>query len=103
MEVNGEKTVNIDGKDCWTIRQFSNLTGFSESRIRYLTYYGNSQRKLESISFGANKPMIVASELFDFPFTVPGRPVNGVGTIAIKFFLTAEGGLSFKEVVLAEE
>ena len=46
----------------------------------------NSQRKIKSIMLGANKPMICAEELFDFPFVLSGRPNKDVGLIAIKFY-----------------
>jgi hypothetical protein len=97
MEINTEKSININGKECWTVRQFSKLTGFAEPRIRYLIYYGNSQRKLKTVELASNKPMICAEEIFDFPFVLSGRPNKNIGLIALKFFINEKGKLQTKE------
>jgi hypothetical protein len=99
MEINGEKTVIINGKHFWTIRQFSKLTGFAEPRIRSLIYSGNSQRKLKAHYFASNKPMVHANELFDFPFVLTGRPSKDSKMTAIKYYLE-EGELSCKEIII---
>jgi len=97
MKIKNEETTNINGQDCWTVRQFSNLTGFAEPRIRSLIYFGNSQRKLKSVIFSSNKPMICAEELFNFPFVLSGRPLKNIGLTAIKFYLGEDGTLRSKE------
>lgn len=102
MEINGEKTVKIDGNNFWTIRQFSRLTGYAEPRIRALIYYGNSQRKLKAHYFASNKPMIYAEELFDFPFVTTGRPTRDSKTIAQRYYLL-EGELCCKEETIEKK
>lgn len=99
MKVNGEETVVINGESYWTVRQFSKLTGLTEPRIRALIYFGNSQRKLNSLSLGSNKPMIKAKELFDFPFVSSGRPPKDSGVLVTKFYLK-DDKLYSKEVMI---
>lgn len=72
MEINKEVSINIEGEQYWTVKQFSNLTGREEGTIRLLITKGNQLRRLKADYFGG-KPFIQASEIFDFPFKVTGR------------------------------
>jgi hypothetical protein len=102
MVVNGLKAIRIDKSLYWTVRQFSNLTGYSEPNIRSLIYYGNCIRKLKSFYFGSNKPLIYAEELFEFPFVFSGRPLKEhKNKIKVKrFYLNDEEKLSSREELI---
>lgn len=73
MEIQGEKTVQVDGVDYFFVGQFAKLTGYVDSSIRALIYKGNSIRTLRHINL-SDKPMIPVTELFDFPFVAKGPP-----------------------------
>lgn len=75
MIIEGECTVNLDGRDYWTVSQFSKLTNRKEGTIRVLISKGNRIRKLETKKLGG-KPFILAEELFNFPFVITGRPAD---------------------------
>jgi hypothetical protein len=102
MEINGIKAIEVNGVLYWTVRQFSKLTDYSEPRIRSLIYYGNCLRKLKSFSFGSNKPLIVARELFDFPFVLSGRPLKEFENCVKvkKFYIEESGRLKSREEVV---
>lgn len=73
MKVCGLNTTEINGEPYWTVAQFAILTNKKEQTIRYLILNGNRVRKLKAISIGG-KPFVLASELFEYPFIVTGRP-----------------------------
>lgn len=73
MIVKGEETVNINGTEYWTIRQFCYLTERGEPSIVQLINEGNKIRKLKVLKV-EKKTFIEAKELFDFPFVGMGRP-----------------------------
>lgn len=62
MEINGEKTVQVDGVDYLFVNQFANLTGYKESSIRAFLSIGNKIRRMKSIHL-SNKPLIPVTEL----------------------------------------
>ena len=81
MVICDEKSIEIDGEEYWTVQQFSKLTRRKEGSIRVLISKGNRLRALKWIRIGG-KPFIRASELFEFPFVINGRPtLLGVTTI----------------------
>ena len=73
MEIQGEKTVQVDGIDYFFVSQFAKLTDYAASSIRALIYKGNSIRQLKHINL-SDKPMIPVTELFEFPFVAKGPP-----------------------------
>lgn len=100
MNYRGQKTINIDGKDYWTVKSFSLVTGRSVTQIRSLMWKGNTVRKLKVDHFD-KKPFIPAEELFEFPFVLPGSNKVYKG-IMIERFYTTRGLLRSKEEVLEE-
>ena len=92
MIVNGENSININGKDYWTLKQFSYLTHRGEASITQLVKYGNRIRKLKVLKVD-NKTYIEADELFEFPFIVIGRPSQDAGTIIEKFLINKSNEL----------
>lgn len=85
MEIQGEKTVNIEGKDYWTVASFGALTQRSDRSIRILITKGNRQRKLKAISVNG-RVYIEENEIFDFAFCVSGRPAN-MGDFVERFYM----------------
>ena len=102
MIINGEETLIINNEEFWTVRQFSNLTDFTEPRVRSLIYYGNCIRKLEVFYPCSNKPLIPAKELFEFPFVLSGRPLKEYeNSLKVKrFYLNEENVLSSREEII---
>jgi hypothetical protein len=94
MIVKGIKSINIDGKEYWSVKQFAELTDRSEGSIRQLIDTGNRNRKLRADRI-ASKPFIEAQELFDFPFLSNGRP-SPLGTMSEKYILK-DGDLTIEE------
>ena len=97
MEIQGLKTVNINGKDFWTVKDFAELTQRSDRVIRNLVKYGNRLRKLCAIHVH-DRIYIEAEELFDFEFTSGGQPAN-MGDYTEKFYME-DGELLRKEKCL---
>jgi len=97
MEIQGLKTVNINGKDFWTVKDFAELTQRSDRVIRNLVKYGNRLRKLCAIHVH-DRIYIEAEELFDFVFTSGGQPAN-MGDYTEKFYME-DGELLRKEECL---
>ena len=100
MEINGLKTVNIDGVDYWTVEDFSALTQRSDRVIRILAIGGNRLRVLKSKRI-SSRVYIEASELFEFPFTQNGRP-SDMGDFIEKFYVE-DGELLRAEICLKKE
>lgn len=102
MEINGEKSIILNGQNFWTVRQFSRLTDYTEPRVRSLIYYGNCIRKLKTFYFSSNKPLIHEEELFAFPFVLSGRPLkeNNNCVKVKKFFIDEKGKLSSREEII---
>ena len=96
MMIKGEAPTSINGKDFWTLRQFSYFTERSDSAIRYLYRTGNRVRKLQVSYFGGT-PFIPVEELFDFPFVARGRSNSNNKTLQTRFFLNPDGVLSKRE------
>ncbi len=97
MKIGNEETLNINGQEYWTVRQFSILTKLSEARIRSLIYIGNSIRKLKSFYIGSNKPLIPARELFDFTFIQAGRPLEKSKFLSTEFYLDNDRNLKSQD------
>ena len=85
MIINGLKTINIDGRDCWTVKDFSKLTNRSEYTIRRLIKKGNRLERLKVHKIG-NSLYIYAEELFNYKFTARGRP-HALGDCFNLFYL----------------
>jgi len=98
MEINGENTIRVEGKDYWFINQFARLTDRKEGSIRVLVNKGNRIRRLKSISFGG-KPLILATELFDFPFVTCGHPSKTMGDFVEKYYLEKGELLKSEEAI----
>lgn len=84
MIINGEESININGIDYWTLKQFSYLTNRGDASIKQLIRFGNRIRKLKILKID-NKTYIEAKELFEFPFIIIGRPSSEAGAIIEKF------------------
>lgn len=67
--------IKINDQLYYTVKQFAILTNHSEQSIRRLITYGNKIRKIKIIHI-SDKPFILASELKDFNFTLPGKSVE---------------------------
>ena len=63
--------ININGKECYQVKQFASLTNRTTQSIYNLIREGNSIRKLVAF-YVEEKPYIPVSELTDFPFVSPG-------------------------------
>lgn len=100
MEIQGLKTVNIDGKDFWTVADFATLTQRSHRVIRNLASAGNRLRKLKTL-YLHERVYIEASELFEFPFTTGGPPAE-MGDFIEKFYIE-DGELLRMELCLKRE
>jgi hypothetical protein len=100
MEIQGLKTVNINGKDYWTVGDFAELSQRSDRVIRNLVKHGNRIRKLLAMSIH-DRVYIEAEELFNFPFTTGGQPA-GMGDYVEKFYIE-NGELLRKESCLNRE
>lgn len=98
MEINGQETVNINGKDYWTIEQFAILTERTKESVRRLLSIGNSIRRLDADRIG-RKPFIPYEELFEYPFVQDGRQ-SALGILVKKYYLE-DGELLDKEEVIA--
>jgi hypothetical protein len=96
MRINNIKSIQINKKEYWTVKQFSLLTEKSISAIRVLMHKGNRIRKLKYMSIGG-KPFIEAEELFNYPFVVKGRPAE-VGSYIEKFYLENDELIKNEEV-----
>jgi hypothetical protein len=70
-------SIEINKQRLFTVRTFALATKRSEQNVRFLLSYGNRIRKLQVI-YIAGKPMIPATELTEYPFTLPGRYSNKV-------------------------
>lgn len=62
----------INGVDCYTIKQFAQLTNKTSATIYTLIKKGNKIRKLKSVRVDKYHVFVPISELTDFPFTCPG-------------------------------
>lgn len=89
-----ENTTSIDGVDYWTAQQFADLTTRQVPSIRMLLANGNRVRKLQGKVIN-HRAYVLATELFDFPFVVRGRP-DSMGDFIEKFYLD-------NDVLLREE
>jgi len=67
-----DKIIEINGEKFYTVSSFARIVNKSENAIYGLIYHGNKVRKLRAKKFW-NKPMIYASELTEYPFTLPGK------------------------------
>lgn len=65
------KPININGKAFWTVNQFAFLTNRSDQSVYALINKGNTIRRLQAIKV-ANRILIPAEELEEFPFTPIG-------------------------------
>lgn len=97
MIVNGEESININGVDYFTLKQFSYLTNRGDASIKQLIRFGNRIRKLRVLKID-NKTYIEAKELFEFPFIIIGRPSQDSGVIIEKFHVN-----NFNELMKTEE
>ena len=97
MIIRGELSVTINGEEYFTVQQFARITGKLEGNIRHLIWKGNRIRKIISQNIG-NKPFILASEVFDFPFVLPGR-ISSLGTAAERFVLRDGELYSMEEII----
>ena len=95
MKIQEEETVNINGREYWTIKSFSLLTQRTERVIRKLVIDGNRQRKLKALTING-RVYVEQDELFEFPFTTGGRPAH-MGDFVEKFY--EEGGELMREEV----
>lgn len=93
MEINGLSTMNIDNKDYWTLKNFSQLTKKTEYTIRMLIAKGNRLGKLKALKIG-NSVYIEAEELFNYKFVTNGRP-NALSDCFETFYL--ENGELYKK------
>lgn len=85
LEIDGEKTIQIDGKYYWDVPQFAKLTDRKEGSIRLMCNKGNRIRKLKSIHI-VGRLLIEAEELLNFPFVVCGRPAE-MGAFIENYYL----------------
>ena len=88
MEIQGEKTINIDGKEYWTTKSFANLTQRTERVIRKLALQGNRVNRLKGITLNG-RVYIECDELFNFAFTTNGRPAL-MGDYMERFYLEGD-------------
>jgi hypothetical protein len=95
VKIQGEETVNINGKEYWTIKSFAALSQRTERVVRKLVVDGNRQRKLNAITLNG-RVYIEQDELFEFPFTTGGRPAQ-MGDFVEKFY-EEDGELMREEV-----
>ena len=72
-----ELAVEINNKKYLTVRDFARVISRSEPTVRRLMSSGNRFRKLKYIHL-AGKPFILASEVFNYPFTLSGRNFDDV-------------------------
>jgi hypothetical protein len=100
LSINGLQTVNIEGKDFWTVADFAELTQRNHRIIRKLASVGNRLRKLKSLSLH-ERVYIEADELFNFPFTTGGPPAD-MGDFVEKFYME-DGELQRAELCLKRE
>jgi hypothetical protein len=100
MIVGRKKSIEINGKEFWSVRQFSQLTGRTEYTIRTMANKGNGIRKLKSMDLNFRK-YIFAEELFEFPFTKGGKP-TAKGQRVIRFYLDEKSGMLLKGEVSYE-
>ncbi len=66
------ETANVNGVEVLTISQFARVTQKSNDVVRQLLCTGNRFRKLKA-TYVDGRTFIPVSELFDFPFSLPGR------------------------------
>ena len=64
--------IDVDGKQVFTIRQFSAIIEKSDQTVLSLINKGNKVRKLKVVRV-ERTPFVLASELTDFPFTCSGK------------------------------
>lgn len=84
------KTVNVEGKEYWIVRDFAILVQRAEQTIRLLCNKGNSIRKLKFKTIAKSRLILIEEqELFEFPFTVKGRSSNQ-GSYIEKFYMHNE-------------
>lgn len=101
MTIDDETTINLNGEEYWTVQQFARLTEKEPGTIRVLISKGNRVRKLKTVSV-AGKPFILASELFEFPFVITGRPA-GMGDYIERYFINDDGDLVLREELLKHD
>ena len=63
MEIQGEKTFLLEGKEYWTVKQFGGFTHRSDVTIRSLVTKGNRIRKLKAKCLEGRSVFIEAEEL----------------------------------------
>lgn len=69
--------VEINGKKYLTVKDFAVVINRSEGTVRRLMSAGNRLRKIKFIHL-AGKPFILASEVFNYPFTLSGRNTQDI-------------------------
>lgn len=69
--------VEINKQDYLTVKDFAVAINRSEGTVRRLMSVGNRIRRLKYIHL-AGKPFILASEIFNYPFTLSGRNANDI-------------------------
>lgn len=72
MKQNHKEPYKVGKKEYYTVRQFADITGRTVQSVRNLVTKGNRIRKLKMEKI-AGRPMILSSELTEFPFTLPGN------------------------------
>ena len=65
----------IDGSEYFSVKQFAVLTNRTYQSVMYLMKNGNRVRRLRVVRI-ADRPLIPAAELVEFPFTSPGGRVE---------------------------
>jgi len=67
-----DKTVTIENKKYYTVKQFSEITGVKQPALRRLVHVGNKTGKLKSLLLGRNV-YIPVNELTEYTFCVVGN------------------------------
>ena len=83
------ESINIEGVEHFTIEDFAKIVGKSISAVRVMISRGNSIRKLKTEKYGG-KPFIPISEVTDYPFPVPGRPLQ-LGKLVVYYSIKENG------------
>jgi len=76
IEIEGEKTLQIENVEVLTVAQFATLAHRSVTTIRRMIYQGNQYRKLQTIHV-MSKTLVPFSEFLNYPFTTQGRDQKG--------------------------
>ena len=97
MRIGECESVSINGIDCWSTRQFAELTGRSKEYVRALISRGNKFRKLRSVRIDDKRVYIPVEELFKYPFLNEGRP--STFGVLINYFVLSEDDPNKLEVI----